>query len=92
MTVTVTPEVEALIRQWTETGPYRTADEVIQEALHALDERERLQWLRAKLQIGPDQLDRGERISFTPEWRAERFRVALQRAEAGERPRPDVWQ
>lgn len=90
MTVDLPPQIEALLRQKLEAGPYRTVDEVIQEALQALDERERLQALRAKLQVGVDQLDRGEGIRVTPEWRVERLRIASRRAKAGETPNPDV--
>ncbi|MGH2534564.1 MAG: type II toxin-antitoxin system ParD family antitoxin [Thermomicrobiales bacterium] len=90
MTVTLAPHLEALVWQKVEAGPYRTADEVIQEALEALEEREQLQQLRAKLQVGIDQLDRGEGVPFTSEWRAERLRVAARRARAGETPSPDV--
>ncbi|HUG63456.1 MAG TPA: type II toxin-antitoxin system ParD family antitoxin [Methylomirabilota bacterium] len=91
MSVDLAPHVEALIREKIEAGPYRTADEVIHEALQALEERERLQRLRAMLQVGLDQLDRGEGVEFTPEWSAQRRRLAVQRAEAGEKPHPDVW-
>jgi antitoxin ParD1/3/4 len=90
MTVTLTPEAEALVRRKVDAGPYQTAEEVIREALRALEERDRLNELRAKLQIGLDQLDRGERVPFTPEWRADRLQVAIQRATDGELPDPDV--
>jgi antitoxin ParD1/3/4 len=90
MTMILTPRLEALVRQKVAAGPYRTADEVIQEALDALEEREQVQQLRSKLQIGIDQLNRGEGVPFTPEWRTERRRVAVQRARAGETPSPDV--
>ena len=66
MTITLTPQLEALIKRKVEAGPYSTADEVVQEALQALEERERLQHLRAKLQVGLDQLDRGEAIPYAP--------------------------
>ncbi|HET8522163.1 MAG TPA: type II toxin-antitoxin system ParD family antitoxin [Thermomicrobiales bacterium] len=90
MAMTLTPRIEALIRQKIDTGPYRTVDEVIREALEALEERDRLQHLRAKLQVGIDQLDRGESVPFTSEWRADRLRVANERARKGETPNPDV--
>ena len=64
--------------------------QLIGEALRLPKERERLRQLRDKLQTGLDQLDRGEGIPFTPEWSAERVRVARERANAGEKPHPDV--
>jgi antitoxin ParD1/3/4 len=90
MTVTLTPEAEAAVREKIESGRYQTADDVIHEALRALDEREGLEQLRAKLQTGREQLSLGLGIPFTPEWRAERWQVALRRAAAGESPNPDV--
>jgi antitoxin ParD1/3/4 len=90
MNVTLTPHAEALVRRQIEAGRFQTADEVIDEALGALDERERLEQLRAKLQSGIDQLDRGESVLFTPEWSADRARIARERAAAGEVPDPSV--
>lgn len=90
MTVDLPPQVEAVIRQRIESGPYRTAGEVIQEALLALEERDRLNDLRKKLQTGIDQLDSGEGIAFTPKWRVQRRLIAARRAAAGDIPNPDV--
>ena len=90
MNVTLTPEAEALVRRQIEAGRVRTADEVIEEALGAYEERVRMDELRAKLQLGIDQLDRGEGVLFTPEWSAERRRIARERAARGEVPNPDV--
>jgi antitoxin ParD1/3/4 len=90
MGITLTPRTEEMIRQKIEEGRFSTPDEVIEEALHALDERDRLQELRAKLQTGIDQLDRGEGVTFTPEWSASRARIAHERAAEGETPHPDV--
>ena len=90
MAVTLAPQDEDLIQQKIEAGPYSSVDELIQEALEALDERERLHNLCAKLQRGLDQIERGEVVEFTPDWRAERLRLAFERAAAGEEPHPDV--
>ena len=90
MAVTLAPQIEDLIQQKVEAGPYSTADELIQEALQALEEREGLQYIRTKLQVGLEQVDRGEVVEFTPEWRVERLRLAFERAAAGETPHPDV--
>lgn len=45
-------QLEALVRQKVEAGGYRTADEIIEEALNLLDERNRRQRLRAALVEG----------------------------------------
>ena len=63
---------------------------MIEQALQTLDEQNRLWELRAKLKSGIDQLDRGEGVTFTPEWSASRVQVARERAVAGETPSSDV--
>lgn len=65
MSVPLTPELEQLIRQKVETGLYRSASEVVREALRLLEERDRLQAprleeLRREIRVGIDQADRGE--------------------------------
>ena len=68
MAIQIPPDVEVRIRQKVESGDFPDAGEVIREAMRLLDEQEReLADLRAKLQIGIDQLDRGEGVPFTPE-------------------------
>jgi antitoxin ParD1/3/4 len=90
MSVTLAPELADRIREKIAAGRYRTANEVVEEALQALDERERLEQLRAKLQVGIDQLDRGEGIPFTPELLDEIDREVDERLRRGEQPSPDV--
>lgn len=65
MNVSLTPELEQLIRQRVETGLYRSASEVVGEALRLLEERDRLQAPRLEeprreIRVGVDQADRGE--------------------------------
>ncbi len=65
MNVPLTPDCEELIQKKVESGLYLSAGEVIREALHLLDERDRfhefqLEDLRKAIQIGLDQADRGE--------------------------------
>jgi antitoxin ParD1/3/4 len=91
MSVTLTPQAEARIRQKVEAGPYRTPDEVVEEALGLLDERDRrLDALRAKIRVGLDQLDRGEGIELTPALWDEIDREVDERLRRGDRPNPDV--
>jgi len=65
--VTLTPELEALVERKLGEGGYRDASEVIQEALQLLAERDAYDRLRAELQIGLDQIRRGETVEYTPE-------------------------
>ncbi len=65
MNIPLTPEPEQLIHGKVESGLYPSAGEVVREALRLLDERDRLEAmrieaLRAAIQVGLDQADRGE--------------------------------
>jgi len=67
MNVSLTPELEQLVNEKVESGMYHTASEVIRESLRLLQERDeqrqgRLEKLRAEIQVGLDQLKRGEGI------------------------------
>jgi len=64
MNVSLTPELEELIKQKVAGGMYGSSSEVIREALRLLKERDeyqqmRLEQLRADIQIGLDQIARG---------------------------------
>lgn len=65
MNVSLTPELERRIAEKVESGLYNTASEVVREGLRLLfqadEQRARsLARLRAEIQSGLDQLDRGE--------------------------------
>jgi antitoxin ParD1/3/4 len=64
MTIVLPPELEQLVVQKMQSGRYRTANEVIGEALHLLHERDELHQqnrdeLRRDLEAGREQADRG---------------------------------
>jgi len=69
MHISLTPELESRVKSKVESGFYNNASEVIREALRFMDTHEewileiRLARLREQLQIGVDQLDRGQGIS-----------------------------
>ena len=65
MNVSLTPELERRIAEKLESGMYTTASEVVREGLRMLFEADeargrRLERLRAEIQLGLDDLDRGE--------------------------------
>ncbi len=61
MTITLSPELESFIKSQIDSGTYTSASEVVSNALKLLEEREhKLQLLRAELQKGSDQIDKGE--------------------------------
>ncbi len=67
MNVSLTPELENLVQQKVQSGLYSCASEVIWEALRLLSERDTIQQqrmaeLKREIQVGLDQLDRGEGI------------------------------
>lgn len=90
MVVTLTARIEALVRQKIESGPYGTADEVIEEALLLLDERDRLERLRASLAEAEAEFDRGEGVEWTPALMDQLKREADELRRQGARPDPDV--
>ena len=93
MTVTVQlpADIETSIRQDVERGHFPDAGEVVREAMRLLEEQERqLDELRAKLQVGLDELDRGEGIEWTPALREQIRREADEMYRRGELPDPDV--
>ncbi len=61
MSITLPPQLEKLIQEKIKSGAYHSPDEVILESLRLLDERDRkLAALRADIQVGIDQAERGE--------------------------------
>ena len=90
MSITLDAKLVAVVQEKVETGRYRDHDEVIREALEALEERERLQSLRAILDRAEEQAGRGEGRPFTPALFEELKRNAIRKAAAGHTPTPDV--
>ena len=90
MTVTLSPRAEAIARELVEGGRYADLDEVIERALEALDEQERMGRLREMVQVGIDAADRGEVDEWTPELRDRLRREAVEMFEREKDPDPDV--
>jgi antitoxin ParD1/3/4 len=91
MAVQLPADVEASIQKKVESGHFPDAGEVVREAMRLLEEHERqLDALRAKLQVGLDELDRGEGVEWTPELMEEIRQEADEKFRRGELPDPDV--
>ena len=90
MNVSLTPELEAMIRQQVDSGRYNNASEVVREALRLLDEHQRVQHLRSLLAVGLEDERRGDLVEFTPEWIAGLDRRVEERLRRGDEPNPDV--
>jgi antitoxin ParD1/3/4 len=80
MNVNLTPELEELIHNKVNRGPYASASEVVQEALRLLEERDQdrelqIREFRNKIDQGLASLERGEGVD------GEEFFKALEREE-----------
>ncbi|MCC5630708.1 type II toxin-antitoxin system ParD family antitoxin [Nostoc sphaeroides CHAB 2801] len=67
MNISLTPELEQLVKDKVSSGKYHSVSEVMGEALRLLEERDRLRdqrlaELKAKIQVGIEELERGEGI------------------------------
>jgi antitoxin ParD1/3/4 len=65
MNVSLTPQLERLVKKKVKSGAYHSASEVVREALRLFDERERLREfrlaeLREQIEFGVEQIERGE--------------------------------
>jgi antitoxin ParD1/3/4 len=70
MQVTLTPELERIVKERLASGRYSSPTEVVKEALCLIAERDhgleiRKEALRRDIQAGVDQLDRGEFVTPT---------------------------
>jgi antitoxin ParD1/3/4 len=78
MNISLTPELEKLVKSKVDSGLYNNASEVIREALRdSLKRESEADWLRAQAAIGYAQLEAGEAISV----KSKRAFVALVRGE-----------
>ena len=92
MNISLTPRLEAMIREKVESGLYNNSSEVVREALRLMEQEDALkrERLRAAIAVGTEAADRGDVVDWTPELHAEIFRQALQAVRAGEQPHPDA--
>ena len=90
MNVSLTPQLETMIRERVESGRYTNASEVVREALRLLEEHERMQHLRSLLAVGEEDERRGDLVEYTPEWIEDIHRRVEERFQRGEEPDPDV--
>ena len=90
MVVRLTPHVAELIQRKIAAGHYRSADEVIVDALDALEQRDRLVRLKAAIAIGDAQLARGEGVQYSAQVMDEIEREADEALRRGDEPGTDV--
>ena len=66
--ISITPELDAFLQSRVQSGRYQTTSEVVREALRLLERHEKereeaFHQLKAKLERGADQAERGELIN-----------------------------
>lgn len=90
MSVQVAPDIESMIQEKVSAGRYDDADEVLREALQALDERDRLRDLRASLVRANEQVKRGEFVEWTPDFMEQLSQEADELSAQGYQPKSAV--
>jgi antitoxin ParD1/3/4 len=84
MTIHLSGDREQFVRSLVQGGRYSSEDDVIEEALRLLEERDeqaKLTELRGEIAIGIEQADRGELAPFDPQ--ATLTRVRARQANTG---------
>ena len=72
MNVSLTPELDKIVRQKVKTGMYHSASEVIREALRLLQshdelQRQKIEVLKVEIKKGVDSLNSGQGVKMTDE-------------------------
>jgi antitoxin ParD1/3/4 len=86
----LTPHLEAMIREKVASGRYASSSEVVREALRLLDEHDKREHLRAAIEHAKESVARGDVHSWTPKRLSEIWERTEAAAVAGESPNPDV--
>ncbi len=67
MNVSLTPELEAMVRGKVESGSYASASEVIREALRIMEREEKRRILIEAVNQAYDEVEQGKTLEFTRE-------------------------
>jgi antitoxin ParD1/3/4 len=66
MNVSLTRELEELVNEEIKSGQYKAASEVVREGLRLVRlRREKITALRREIQVGVDEIERGEFVEYT---------------------------
>jgi antitoxin ParD1/3/4 len=91
MHINLSPEMEKYLQSKVGTGFYSDASQVVCAAIRKMrEEDEKLVALRAAVQIGDEQLNRGEGIPYSPERLKTITAKALANSKHGKKINPDV--
>jgi antitoxin ParD1/3/4 len=81
-TIAISPELQQLVEQGLASGNYGSRDELLLEAVRLLARRDQQrEELRRQIQLGRDQLDRGEYTEYDDDSLRERFEQLKERAQ-----------
>ena len=90
MTITLSPQLEAFVKEKVETGPYEDAEAVVREALQLLYERDEATRLHNSLVESEAQMERGESATWSPELMGRLIKEADELYDKGVRAGRDV--
>lgn len=68
MVIQLAPETEALLDELVQRGTYPDRESAIAEALRVLKERDQYALLKAAIDVGFEQYERGETVPWTPDY------------------------
>jgi Arc/MetJ-type ribon-helix-helix transcriptional regulator len=80
--VQVSDETAEIIQRQVDLGLYPDAESAVAEAIRLLDEHDDHYDLLAKLQVGIDQIARGDVVEWTPELNDRLFASAMERVKS----------
>jgi Arc/MetJ-type ribon-helix-helix transcriptional regulator len=89
-TIVIEGETKEQLDYLVATGHYADATDAVQRAVDLLAEQEKLKRLRALIQVGIDEEERGEIVEYTPELRQKIREEARLLALSNEELDPDV--
>jgi antitoxin ParD1/3/4 len=91
MHINLSAEMEQYLQSKVGTGFYSNASEVVRDAIRRMrEEDEKLAALRAAVQVGDEQIERGEGIPYTPERLEAITTKAFANSRQGKKVNPDV--
>jgi antitoxin ParD1/3/4 len=91
MHINLSPEMEEFVQSKVDTGFYSNASEVIRDAIRRMrEEEEKVAAMRAALKVGDDQLDKGQRVLYTPDLVNRAAEKAKDNSRRGRKVNPDV--
>ncbi|MCC6945813.1 MAG: type II toxin-antitoxin system ParD family antitoxin [Thermomicrobiales bacterium] len=67
MNVSLTPQLEAMVRKKVESGRYASSSEVIRDALRIMEQEEAREQLRTELRKGTQAIEEGRTTTYTPQ-------------------------